>query len=291
MSLRFRIEFTKKSGPRIAVVRELPQPDGRLKTQQIGTFTRRKKPETLLPKLVDEAERHEFHSYLSQLKFNKTHFHAEADQLGRVIIRLDERAKQKITELAIACDKNGIPFMPEDIMLNALLKRSAAAEAKLNHRLGKKVFLLESLGIPLPAITPPAVENNELRLPFQLLLALDKSLDDICRDFTALARQYKKTTQFKPEYFKYYAGVLIGNNQNKPSKWCYGIAIELLKKYRVDPLKKIPLKKVAEYWGWLQKGILSADKAIQTFMADFHVKNNLKSQVTHGIHTAYGLAI
>ncbi|CAN5362633.1 hypothetical protein BH10PSE19_BH10PSE19_09990 [soil metagenome] len=288
MPLRFRIEITKKSGPRIAVIRETPQEDGSLKTEQIGSFSARKKPEALLPKLENDIERHEFHSYLSQLKFNKNHFGSEADKLDRMIIRIDTNAKKKMLELALACDEHNIPFMPEDCMLNSLLKRAAAAEAKLNHKLGKNVFLLESLGITIPNITPPQQTDNWLTLPFQLLLKL-KSPDEICNDFINLARKYHKTTHFKPGYFQYYAGMSADENKNKPSKWYYGIAIELLNDYHCDPIKQIPPEKVAEYWGWLQKEKLSIDETIKAFIKKFIINQYDIDKVTLGIHKAYGL--
>lgn len=288
MALRFRIETTKKSGPRIAVVREIPQKDGSTKTEQLGSFSARKKPEALLSKLANDMERHEFNSYLSQLKFNKNHFGTDADKLDRMIIRIDENAKKKILELALACDEHNIPFMPEDCMLNSLLKRAAAAEAKLNHKLGKNVFLLESLGITIPNITLPQETDNWLTLPFQLLLTL-KSPDTVCNDFINLARKYNKTTHFKPSYFQYYAGMAADENKNKPSKWYYGIAVELLKNYRFDPIKQIPLEKVAEYWGWLQKSQLPVDESIKAFVKKFESNPHDIDKVKLGIHKAYGL--
>lgn len=288
MPLRFRIETTKKSGPRIAVIREIPQKDGSFKTEQLGSFSSRKKPEALLPKLANDIERHEFNSYLSQLKFNKNHFSSEADKLDRMIIRIDEKAKKKILELALACDEYNIPFMPEDCMLNSLLKRAAVAEAKLNHKLGKNIFLLESLGITIPNITPPQETDGWLTLPFQLLLKL-KSPNEVCNDFTNLARKYHKTTHFKPSYFQFYAGMSADENKNKPSKWYYGIAVELLNDYDFNPIKQIPPEKVAEYWGWLQKDVLSIDEAIKAFIKKFELDQHDTDKVTLGIHKAYGL--
>jgi hypothetical protein len=291
MALRFRIETTKKSGPRIAVVREIVQENGIVKTEQIGTFSARKNPEALHSKFINDEERYEFKNYLSQLKFNKTYFGTEADKLGRIIVRLDETARKKITELALQCDKHGIPFIPEDCMLHALFKRAATAEAKLNQQLGKKVNLIESLNISIPEIIQPQEPDTETIKPFKALLKLNKPLEVICADFTELARKYHKTTNFKPDYFKYYAGILHNDNQKKPSKWYYGIAVELLKKYKVDPLTILPVEKIAEYRGWLQKGLQPIDQAVLEFMKLFEIKENLKQQVIDGMRKSYGTSI
>jgi hypothetical protein len=242
-----------------------------------------------LPKLINDKERYEFTSELSQLEFNKTHFAADADKLGRIIVRLEENALAKVTELSIQCSKHDVKFNPVYAMLNALLKGGATAEAQLNQKLGKKVNLLESLGVAIPAITPPKESEPGLTKPFKALLNLKKPLEDVCRDFTAIARHYHKTTHFKPDYLKHYAGVGEMHNKTKPSKWCYGVAIELLHKYKVNLFDVLPPTKAAEFWGWLQKGTAKLPDAAKNFMEKFHVPTKFKAEIMEGLKKAYGV--
>lgn len=276
MSLLFRIEATKQRGARIAVIREYID-NGETKKTQIGSITKKNYPALLLDKLTEE-EQYELENFLSTLNFSKTYFGNEVEELDRFIIKVSPKFKTALYELWRQAKTHGMDFVPEEEMLYALLDKAKLIERTLNKISTTEINILKKYNINPEGYDDRFVAEEGQKL-FHAILRLDISLEDISQEFGEIAKEtYKKNTVFKPHYFKYYAELTTSENRKPFPKWYYAVAMDLLQKHNVNPLKIIFPTTAAKYWGKANLENHTSSELTKTFLQKFQPAENQKDK-------------
>lgn len=278
MGLIFRVEKTY-SQPRVTVISE--QEGQRPKI--IGSFGKKNPPEALLDKMTEE-EQYEYLNYINGLAFAKQMFNVEADELERIFIKVAPQFNKAIFELWKLAKKYDLPFSPVKEMLYAVLNKGKDIEDKVNKISGKKTNILEKYGINISEHNEPNVDLESKKL-FQALLDTGKETKIIARDFKEIASSvYGKKTNFEPHFFAFYADP---KNTKRLQGWFYTIAIDLLKKYGVNPLNILSASKIAKHWARLQVERFSLEKAKQIFVKEFKPPKDQQQNCFEAISKTY----
>lgn len=284
MALVFRPERTLHSGVRIGVSRASTV-NGKTKANHIGFISSRKGHELLYDKLT-EKERYELDNFISTLTFSKTHFKSDADELGRITLKVPLNFIQALFDLWVLAKEHDLDFIPHREMLYAVLRKAKVIELKLQQLLGKKINILEGLEVELDSNILPKEKTREEKKLFQAILKLDHSIEKSCEEFISIARKYGRQTNFKPHFFNLYAGQ-TGNADKKLPKWYYGVALELLHQYGVNPTTILSPQKTAEYWARLHKEEISSKQALKIFTKVFDLPAQFKEAAYKGIASVY----
>ncbi len=154
MALWFRVQRMKKS-PRIAVERmqQKKTPTGKVAYDYIslGGITEKKMPEAIkqIMAKLDDDERIQLNNYLQNREFNRSNFNTDMDNVTREIIYFNPDFYQALYKLSKLAAKHNMPFYHTEIALNAILSKAKSIERKLNKLLGKRINILEKLGISI----------------------------------------------------------------------------------------------------------------------------------------------
>lgn len=154
MALWFRIQRMKAS-IRIAVERmqQKKTTTGKVAYDYIslGGITDKKMPEAIkkIMAKLDEDEKVQLHNYLHNRDFIRRHFNTDMDNVTREFIYFNPDFYQALYKLSKLAAKHDMPFYHTEVALNAILTKAKAVERKLNSLLGKRINVLEKLGIPV----------------------------------------------------------------------------------------------------------------------------------------------
>lgn len=285
MTLRFRVEMTR-SQPRVTVLRLLENPDGKPKSELVGSFGQRNKPESLLDKLTED-ERYQLENFVGTIEFSKKFFGGEVDQLERSFIRVDKKFQDALKTLWGLAKQYDLEFIPEKEMLYALFNKAKKMEKKINAISGKRTQILEKLGINLDEESRTLETDLASKKLFQALLNLGQPLEKICQEFQTIAqKKYQKNSTFEPHYFEMYAGNKGREDKSFP-KWYYTIAIDLLLAYGVNPLSVITPHKVAKHWARLRVETMELNQAKKEFIKLFAPSKSVESACLNSIDLFY----
>jgi hypothetical protein len=285
MALRFRVEMTK-STPRIAVLRIRFDGTGKeiKPSEHLGSFGLRHSPESIRNKLNDD-EQYELDNFLGAIEFSKKFYDTEVHELDRFIIKVAPDFQADLFDLSKLARQYDLEFIPEKEMLYGVLNKAKEIEKKLNKLSGKTVNILEKHGINIDEMSDSLSPDLESKKLFEALLNLGLSEEALCKEFQDIAQNiYHKKTRFQPHFFKHYADP---NNETSFPKWYYTIAIDVLQKHGVNPLKIISPQKVAKHWARLRTDQMSIDKAKQLFLTTFVPSKNVEKRCLEMINIAY----
>ncbi len=104
--------------------------------------------EAIFKNLTPE-EKIELRQYLYSVNFAKKHFNEDVGDLGREIIKVPQAMQEAAKKLGILAEKNGISYNAYKVMIEAYFKELKSLEKQLNKKLGKRIKILESLGVAI----------------------------------------------------------------------------------------------------------------------------------------------
>jgi hypothetical protein len=226
----------------------------RFSTKQIGSFklSAEKNYPNELSAVLELDEILQLKNWLAEVKFAEL-FNEEADELTKFTVHMPQKLYDAYIALSHEAQNFDMSFIPNQVILEALLHKAKLVEQKINKMSSKRCQILEGIGIETDKLmTNEAYQrllDTESRALFKALIDLKQPISKTCSELEAIAKKYgKEKERISPMQVKEWAGLIPGRNLKKVNRWSFAAAIELLLSHGKDPLLIAPPERVTEYW-------------------------------------------
>lgn len=284
MTVTLDIKPNKHKSPRVAVIKTTK---GNPKKKNLGALPHELEEaiSTFKP-LLDTEEQYQLENYWHNLHFNKSQLNTEADHIERELFYFALPFHQALIQLWQLAKEQGIDFNPRKVMLTAILNKAKAVERELNEKLGKKVNVLEALGIDIHRFDQQDIKKRLYtggQALFKALVCLQRPLSEIALHFNRTAQEvYGKYVNLTPTIIQSYA-----KQPKRYPMWYCTVAIDILLAYGKNPLEILPATKVADLWVLLRRQQMSLAEATQLFFKTFAVPEQDRAEANEVLQTHY----
>ncbi len=289
--LEIRTKSSPRNGVRVDIFRRYRLTDEvseRIKYnyKQIGSFYLKDGYDSSMLEYLNPEEVLQLKNWLAEAKFAER-LQSEVDDAEKITLRIPKKLHAALTKLYIEAKRADIDFIPSEIMLEALLKRTAIVESIVDKVNGFKSNILNEVGIHVELEKPKEFDQSDRKL-FKALLDLDQPLGKTCSELEEAALKLGKNRKVPPPQIKEWAGLIPGRNLERPvKKWAYSIAIDVLLKNGVNPCAILPPEKIAHYWAMQKTHAITLNEAVNQFELLFKVAAEDKAGVKVMIESIY----
>lgn len=293
--LEIRLIKTRNKGFRVDVFRRYKSIDPTTQKpkfyyKQLGSFSI---DSDYAPELLEQLEPDEIvqlQNWLAETRFAES-LNIPVEQLEKLPIRMPPSLLTALTRLSLEASRAGLDFIPHQIMLTDLLQQARRIQQDIDRKNGFSSAILESTGLP---VTPDTLEETncasdpESHALFQALLDIDQPVGKTCTELEAMAASYGKIKKIPPPQLREWVGDLKYRNPHKRiKKWCYAVAIEVLRQHGINATRLMSPVRVADFWIRQNITQYSVLEALTVFIQRFEVSPTHHAAVMKAIAHIY----
>ena len=290
--INIRLFRSKRNGVRVELYRKhtfIDNKKTKITYKKIDSFLLNKGYTPAILEKLSPEEIIELKNYLAEFEFAEK-FNVLPEELTKFTINMPQKVYDALVKLYIEAKSIDIDFVPQKIMLNALINQAKIVQQKVDKHIGFNSGILESIGITTTPLSTPLTETDKIESHalFKKLLALNQSIGKTCAELEKAARTYGKAKRIPPVELRKWAGDIPSRHPNqKILKWAYAIAIDVLQQHNINPMDVENPKKVARYWTLYKRDRYALEEAKQIFLKTFSVPKESEAIVLEEITRNY----
>lgn len=258
--------------------------------KQLGSFLLTEGYASDLIEQLQPEEMIQLQNWLAEVRFAES-LGTSLDELQRINLYAPPKLLEAMARLHTEAKRLGLEFIPHQVALKSLVAKARAMQQQIDEKNGFPCGILENAGIP--AATDASEDEDTAADPeshalFQALLDLKQPLGKTCSELEAAAAHLGKTKKIPPPQVREWAGAMRQRNPHKRiKKWCFALAIEVLRQQGINPIQLMSTDRVAGYWAIQQQKTRSFLDALTTFIQIFSVPPEQHAAAAAAIAKAY----